>query len=236
MAKKAEKAEGCPMLQRVTTGVPGLDKLLEGGFVEGSTVLLAGGPGTGKTIFCTQFLREGLQKGEKCLYVTLEESPEDIINDCSRFGWSIQKYISTGQLQIIFKDPLGLVDIKRMFDEVSNGKIKRVTIDSTSLLGLHFNNPADIRKNLFQVLQAIKRSGATTLVTAEAPEEGKTITRFGVEEYVTDGVITMHYMGLGGGGYHSLQIRKMRRTNHGKDVYPMEISGKGITVKQPQSF
>lgn len=222
------------MLQRITTGIPGLDNLLEGGFVEGSTVLLAGGPGTGKTIFCAQFMREGLQKGEKCLYVTLEESPEDILNDCSRFGWNIDKYLSTGQLQIIFKDPLGLIDIKRMFDDVSNGKIKRVAIDSTSLLGLHFNNPADVRKNLFQVLQAIKHSGATTMVTAESPEEGKTITRFGVEEYVTDGVILLHYLGLGGSIYHSLQIRKMRRTNHGKDIYPMDITSKGIVIKKSE--
>ena len=111
-----------------------------------------------------------------------------------------------------------------------------MAIDSTSILGLYFKSTFEVRKNLFQTLQAVKKSGATVVMTAEAPEEGKLLTRFGVEEYITDGVIVLHYMGLGGGGYHSLQIRKMRRTSHGKDVYPMEISSKGISIKQPQSF
>ncbi|MFH0829921.1 MAG: ATPase domain-containing protein [Candidatus Aenigmatarchaeota archaeon] len=233
MVKKAGKTEERPTLQRVTTGITGLDKLLEGGLVKGSTVLLAGGPGTGKTIFCAQFLMEGLKRGEKCLYITLEESPEDIIDDCMRFGWDLSKYLANCQLKIEFKDPLEMVDVKREFlDNLCRLKMDRVVIDSTSVMGLYFKNPSDIRKNLYQTLQAIKRSGATTVVTAEAPEEGKTITRFGVEEYVTDGVITMHFVGFGGASYHSLQIRKMRRTDHGKDIYPMFINRNGIEIKK----
>ncbi len=227
---------GAGDIERVGTGVPGMDKLLEGGLVKGSTILLAGGPGTGKTIFCAQFLMDGLRKGERCLYVTLEESPDDIIDDCARFGWDMKKYVGNGRLQIIYKDPLELVDVKREFlSGISRQKIDRVAIDSTSVLGLYFKSPSEIRKNLYMTLQAIKNSGATTIVTAEAPEEGKMLTRFGVEEYITDGVITMHFVGFGGAAYHSLQVRKMRRTNHGKDLYPMVIGKNGIEIKKLES-
>jgi KaiC/GvpD/RAD55 family RecA-like ATPase len=227
-AKKAVKAS-----ERIPTGVNGLDKLLEGGLMKGSTTLLAGGTGTGKTIFCCQFIMEGLKRGEKCFYITLEESPEDIINDVKEFGWDMKKYVDNGQLIIKYEDPFEVTNISRGFlDHIRAKGYKRVAIDSTSVLGLYFKSPFEVRKQLFLVLTALKKTGATVMITAESPEEGRTITRFGVEEYITDGVIVLHYTGFGGGTYYSLQVRKMRRTNHGKDVYPMIIGPNGIEVKK----
>ena len=111
MAKKTSPAPRNGDVDRLSTGIPGLDKFLEGGFVKGSTVLLTGGAGTGKTIFCIQFLLEGLRKGERCLYITLEESPEDIINDCARFGWDLASYLDKGLLTIEYKDPFEMIDV-----------------------------------------------------------------------------------------------------------------------------
>lgn len=218
--------------ERLPTGIPGLDKLIEGGFVRGSTTLLAGGTGTGKTLFCVQFIMEGLKRGEKCMFITLEETTEDIIGDCASLGWDLSKYIEKGQLELVYKDPFGLTNAARTLPGFVSKGLQRVVIDSISVLGLYFKYPFEIRKNLFMTLNALKKTGATVLVTAEAPEDGKMLTRFGVEEFVTDGVITLHYLGLGGTNYHSLQIRKMRRTNHGKDVYAMEIGKNGIVIKQ----
>ncbi len=82
------------------------------------------------------------------------------------------------------------------------------------------------------MLTGLKNIGVTSVLTSELPEETHTLAKFGVEEFVVDGVILLHYLGIGEKGYSSLQIRKMRRTEHEKDVIQMEISGKGIIVKK----
>ena len=233
MPKKTKGKAAVKEIQRMPSGINGLDKLVEGGFIKGSTTLLAGGTGTGKTIFCCQYIMDGLKRGEKCFFITLEESPEDIMNDVKRFGWDMKKYVDNGQLIIKYEDPFEVTNISRGFlDHIKAQGFSRVAIDSTSVLGLYFKSPFEVRKQLFLVLNALKKTGATVLITAESPEEGRTITRFGVEEYVTDGVIVLHYTGFGGGTYYSLQVRKMRRTDHGKDVYPMSIGPNGIEVKK----
>jgi circadian clock protein KaiC len=229
-AKAAKKA--IKDYERVSTGVSGLDKLMEGGLLKGSTTLLAGSTGTGKTIFCCQYILEGLKHGEKCFYITLEESPEDIINDVARFGWDLKKYVDNGQLIIKYEDPFEVTNIARGFlDHIKAHGYQRVAIDSTSVLGLYFKSPFEVRKQLFMVLSALKKTGATVVVTAEAPEEGRMITRFGVEEYITDGVIVLHSLGLSGSEYDkSVHIKKMRRTAHSSDVHPFRITKNGIDV------
>ena len=221
-------------IERITTGIPGLDKLLEGGFIAGDTVLVTGSTGTGKTIFCAQYIWEGLQKGEKCLFVTLEESSDDIMNDIARFGWDFKHYIDNGELKMLSKDPLELVNnIHEIVDIVRRNRIQRVAIDSTSVMGLYFKNPFEVRKQMFQIFKDLKESGATVLATAEAPEEGKNLSRFGVEEFVVDGVIVLHYLEYAAAGTpRSLIIRKMRRTQHGADVYPIDITKNGIILKR----
>lgn len=220
-------------IERIPSGIPGLDKLMEGGFVKGSTNLVSGSAGTGKTIFCAQFLLEGLKKGEVCMFITLEESAEDIINDVKRFDWDLQKYVSDGKLFLDFEDPFQLTDITSpLLDKIKEHKVQRVAVDSTSVFELYYKEPAEIRKQLFKLLTGLKEIGVTSVITSELPEEYKTLGKFGVEEFVVDGVIVLHYLGIGESAYSSIQIRKMRRTKHEKDVYPMEIGDNGIVVKK----
>lgn len=221
-------------IPRVTTGVPGLDKLIQGGLVKGSTTLVTGGTGTGKTIFCAQFVLEGLQRGEKCLFITLEEPPEDIKQDVKTFGWDFDEYINKKQLFLEYRDPFEITDIVTpLIERIKEHKIERVALDSTSVLGLYFKDAFEIRRQLFKLMMALKSSGTTSLLTAEIPDETTKLSRFGVEEFVADGVIVMQYMGIGEGSFHSLQVRKMRRTDHGKDIYPMMITDKGIKLGKP---
>lgn len=219
-------------IERVTTGIPGLDKLLEGGFIRGDTVLVTGATGTGKTIFCAQYIWEGLKNGEKCLFVTLEESAEDILNDIARFGWNFRHYIESGQLKMISKDPLRLTnEIGQIVEMIKRNRLHRVVIDSTSVMGLYFKNPFELRKQMFQIFKDLKETGATIVATAETPEGGKGLSRFGVEEYVVDGVVVMHYLEYAASGTpRSLIVRKMRRTAHKTDIFPMKITDKGIEV------
>ena len=220
-------------VERMTTGIPGLDKLVDGGLVKGSTTLVTGGAGTGKTIFCAQFIWEGLQKGENCMFLTLEERPEDIIADVAAFGWDLESYRKRGKLVLEYRDPFEVTDIVApLIDKIKANRIQRVAIDSTSTLGLYFSNPFEVRKQLFKLLMALKNTGATAVLTAEVADEGTKLSRFGVEEFIVDGVIMLHYLGIGESVYNSLQVRKMRQTPHAKDVFPMEIGNKGITIKK----
>jgi circadian clock protein KaiC len=229
MAKKDDSND----FERITTGIPGLDKLIEGGLVKGSTTLVSGATGTGKTIFCSQFIMEGLKNGETCMFITLEEKADDIIDDVKRFGWDFRKYIASKKLYLDFQDPFQITDITSpLLDKIQQHKVTRVAVDSTAVFELYYKEPAEIRKQLFKLLTGLKNIGVTSIITSELPEEGNTLGKFGVEEFIVDGVISLHYMGLGESSYGSLQIRKMRRTDHAKDVFPTSIDKNGISVKK----
>ena len=216
---------------RIGTGIPGLDSLMQGGLVKNSVTLLTGETGTGKTIFCSQFLWEGLQKGETGLYVSLEEEPDDIKEDVKQFGWDFDKFIEKGMFNIVYHDPSQASNISTdIISEITSLKAKRVVIDSTATMGLAIDNVAQTRKRILNIVNTLKKIGCTSIITSEIPEGAKKLSRFGVEEFVVDGVIVLNYMGTAGEYARSLQIRKMRRTNHGKDVYSMDIGNKGINV------
>jgi len=218
------------MALRVPTGIPGLDSLMEGGLLKNNMVMVTGGTGTGKTIMCLQFLWEGLQKGEPCVFLSLEEEPDDIKADALQFGWDLAKYEEKGLFRIMFHDPFETDVSSVLVNQIEYIKAKRLVVDSMSMLGLYMKDGATVRKQLGKLMKAVKGSGCTTLTTSEIVEESKGLSRFGVEEFVVDGVIVLNYLGIGQETNRSLQIRKMRRTNHGQDVYPFKISSKGIKV------
>ncbi len=223
------------MIKRIATGIPGLDRLLEGGLVENSVNLLTGETGTGKTIFATQFIYGGLLNGEPGVFITLEETPEDIKNDAAVFGWDFDKYEKKGLFEIISHDPVQINNIDSVIiGELNTLKARRLVIDSTSLIALNIENQAQIRRKLYHIISSIKRNRTTALVTSEIPEGSKSLSRFGVEEFVVDGVIVLHYLGIGEVSARSLTIRKMRRTSHGNDVYPLEITKSGLVVKKSE--
>ena len=115
-------------------------------------------------------------------------------------------------------------------EKIKSNNISRVALDSTSILGLYFEKPSDVRKQLYKLVIALKKTGATSLLTAEILEGSSHISRFGVEEFVVDGVIVIHTIGTGQGMYRSLQIKKMRRTDHSHDIHSMKITENGIRI------
>jgi KaiC/GvpD/RAD55 family RecA-like ATPase len=226
-------------IQRVTTGIPGLDRLIEGGFVKGSIIMLAGQTGTGKTIFGCQYLLDGLRRGENGVYLTLEESEEDILGDVARFGWTeeLRKYITAGKLIMHSKLP---TDIKEL-EETSLTLIRKVdaqrfVLDSLSIATMGWKvstmEVGKVRSQIFDYFKLLKRTGVTSLLIVEIPErELKAISRFGFEEFLADGLIIVYYLEYATGGVpRSLLIRKMRRTKHSADIYPMEITDRGIKI------
>ena len=222
--------------ERIETGIPGFDKLIEGGFVRGSTNLVAGNAGTGKTIFGMQYLWNGLQKGENGVYVTFEQRPEEILSDVARFGWDFSKYITAGKfkLESLIASDISTVTTK-IVESVKKINAKRFALDSLTIATMGWKERPEesfqLRSKAFDMLNTLKSLGITSMIISEIPRSNKEeISRFGFEEFVVDSVILLNYMTVGGAS-RNLQIMKMRRTDHGKKIYPFEITQNGIMVR-----
>jgi len=236
-------------MNRVPTGVAGLDELIEGGFPEGRSVLLTGACGTGKTIFSMQYIYNGaVQYSEPGVYVTLDERPDLIRQDVKRFGWDLQKLEDENMVNIIdgsiaklgvpseeeLSMPATGFDLDRLLLEIMRVTkrigAKRIVIDSIPALGFTYDNDEEIRKAILKVSYMLMKTGVTSLLTSEVQEGENKFSKYGVEEYVVDAVLVMHYMGIGTQSNRTMHIRKMRATHHSEDLHPIEISNKGIVV------
>jgi len=218
---------------RVSSGIAGLDEHIGGGFVRDDVYLITGATGTGKTIFCLQFLWDGLQKDENGIFFSLEELANDVMSDAKIFGWDFQPFIDQKKFLIQYSNPFEMLDITSgIRGAIKKFNAKRVVIDSTSMFGLEFESAHKLRNKLYSLIKELKGSGCVVLMTAEILEDQKGLSRYGVEEFVADGVIMLNYLGIGSLTSRSMVIRKMRRTNHGTDVYPFSMTSKGIVIEK----
>jgi KaiC/GvpD/RAD55 family RecA-like ATPase len=223
-------------MERIRTGIKGLDELVEGGFPQGSTVLVSGGTGTGKTIFSTQYIYNGaVQYNEPGLFVTVESNPKNIAWNMESFGWDIRKMQEEKKINIYrlhlgpkrsFSDQLK-EELDTITSIVKELGIKRIAVDSTTAFASLIHDPSEIRSLLFRFGDGLKELDCTTLMTAETKSEKNTFSAFGVEEFMADGVIVLYFMPPN----RSLFVRKMRGTKHDKNVHPFDMTGEGIIVK-----
>lgn len=217
---------------RVTSGIPGLDGLIEGGFEEGTVTLVSGKTGTCKSIFCGQFLHNGvMQKKETGIYITTEDSAAGIKRQLKRFGWDFDALEKKGWVKIIEFQPMEVSMLTtKMVAAVEKMNAKRIVIDSVSILELLINDIYEIRKGLLRVVQKIREMGKVGLLTSEIQEDSSNLSRFGVIEFMVDSVINLQYMGIA--KYkRSLMVRKMRMTDHNSNIHPFEITKSGIVVR-----
>lgn len=234
------------------TGIPGLDEMLNGGIPRRHTVLVSGGPGTGKSTFAMQFLYNGIAKyGEPGVYLSLEERPEDLVRNFSRYGWDMDKVeilsiVPTGKLsskdlrkgRFTFKTKEGYREGTFSMDlvrEIIGSKAreigaKRVVLDSISALSLHLEDRFVLRQEILATVHLLKELGTTSIITTETPEGERGLSRFGVEEFVAEGVIGVYNIKLGSKRVRGIEILKMRGTKHSQNISLMEITDKGIVV------
>ena len=217
---------------KVPTGIPGLDSLMGNGFEQGSINLISGKTGTGKSIFCLQFLVNGALKfGEKGLYITTEETADYVKKQARVFGWDLDSLEKEGMIKVIDYEPFDIDTLTPKITEiVKETGAKRIVIDSVSMFELYISEAFRIRKSMFKFLQRLKDMGLTTIVTAEILEQSEGLSRSGVIEFLVDSVIILQYMTLA--KYkRSLMIRKMRISRHSMNIHPFEITSRGIVVK-----
>jgi len=214
---------------RVPTGIARLDEMLGGGLPKGSTTLVAGGPGTGKTILAAQFIYSGATKyGEKGVYVIFGESAETFKNNMLSLGWDFGKLQEKRQVEIL--DLISLREpesVETTFDEiVETARVlgaKRLVIDSITALTVVFKDVAEIR-TLISVLQKVLRGlNCTTILITEIPW-GTNRLGMGIEEFVSDGIIVLEMVSRRNQLKRRLMVLKMRATELNLKYYQYEIS------------
>ncbi|MBS3060424.1 MAG: AAA family ATPase [DPANN group archaeon] len=220
---------------RVPTGIQGLDELIEGGLLEGSSTLIAGGTGTGKTIFGSQYIYNGAKDySEPGIYITFEEGEKNLWWNMKNFRWDVAKYTEQNMMKIYkvsMIEPGEFAarfnsEIERIKDMVDKMNAKRLVIDSTTSFGMWMESDHEIRYSLFKLAEELKEMNVTTLLTAETLGGKSQLSRFGVEEFITDGVISLYYRPP----RRFMMVRKMRGTDHNKDIHPYDITSHGLEI------
>ena len=225
-------------LERVLSGIPNFDSLVEGGFEKDSTNMIVGDSGSGKTIFVTQFLVEGLKNGEKCLFVTFEEKKNEFYENMKEFGWELEKYEEKGLFTFLEYSP---IKVKTMLEEgggsieslILKNKITRIAIDSISSFALLFKDELERREAALTLFGMIHDWHCTSLLTLqESPSiRGTDITPKSLE-FESDSIINLYFLRYKSERERYLEVIKMRGTKHSKKIYPFEIGSKGIVVKK----
>lgn len=218
--------------ERMETGVPGIDELIGGGLIPNSLTLLTGTTGTGKTIMSTQFIYSGVKDyNQTGVYISFEEPVDNIKENSLEFGWDFDSLEKKGKVIFVRYDPFHVEDIYELIEtNIKKVDAKRVVIDSISALGLYVRDIPDIRRMVFNISLLLRKLNCTSFLISETLPMQGSLSRFGVEEFVTDNVIVLYYNKTGSQFSRSLTIWKMRGSGHSNRIHPYAISNKGITV------
>ena len=231
------------LLAKIPTGIPGFDVFSEGGLPEGRTTMISGTAGSGKTIFASQFLAEGVKQGQNGVFVTFEESPRMLRKNMRGFGWDIEQWETEGKWFFVDASPLdqniplisGEYDLdpllSRLKYAIRKVNAKRVAMDSLGSVFSYVPDVAQTRNLLFRLAQVLREMEVTSILTSERNTDYGEISRFGIEEFVADNVIIMRNALLEQRRRRTIEILKFRGVPHQHGEFPFAIlSEQGIVV------
>lgn len=231
-------------VQKLATGIPGFDHMCDGGVPRGRTTLVAGTAGSAKTVLACQFLVEGIRQQDHAgVFVTLEETPEDIRRNMHSFGWDISDWEEAGKLAFVDGSPrvgvesviAGSYDLGGLLVRIEHAvrrvNAQRVSLDSLGAIFNQFSDSSIVRRELLRIASALRRMGVTSVLTAERTEEYGPIARYGVEEFVSDNVVILRNVLEKETRRRTVEILKFRGTPHHKGEYPFTITAdRGIVM------
>jgi len=223
---------------RVSSGVPGFDELVQGGLLQDRLYVVSGPPGSGKTTFSSQFITQGAKEGENCLYVTMHETKEELMQDMSGYDFGFDQVMASGKVQFLnlmtdsgkrtitqFGTEGGLTN--RIVAFLEQQDIDRAVIDSTMLLQHFFENMSD---EITGFLSALKQTDTTTVLISEMTDPSS----YADEHYLAHGVIFFHNYLESGGMTRGVQVIKMRGTAIDCDIRAIDFSDRGLRVDPKQ--
>jgi KaiC/GvpD/RAD55 family RecA-like ATPase len=234
----------------VSTGIPGVDKILASkGIPKGHTILVSGGPGSGKTTFAIQFLHAGItQHNQPGVYVTLDEDPEDIRKNMSEYGWDLKKleeekklmFINVSPVRVAHSETAGLIEIGmkefrliKLLEAIRQGvkevNAKRVVVDPVTSFMLQYPNEIERIYAMRDLMRDLKKTGCTNLLISELRGTGWE-REHQFEEYLAQGVILLRTFPKDGGLVRVFQVEKMRGLAIDNQPRPYDISARGVEV------
>jgi len=231
----AKKAPTDDFMPRVPSGIPGLDPLIEGGFVKNSSILVRGDTGAAKTLFCLQYLHHGARfADEPGVYISFAESKEAIYNHGLQFGWDFRGLTKEKKFEVIRYEPHEVVKIMEeggglIRDTVESIGAKRITIDSLTAYEMFFENRYKANQSVLSLFELLKKWEVTSLVTAELAVSlnRESSDRLG---FLTEGIINLYHARRHTARVRALEIIKMRDTAHDEAVNLFTISKGGLRV------
>jgi circadian clock protein KaiC len=227
--------------RRVTTGVPGLDAMLNGGFLPRTANLVEGAPGTGKSTLGMQYIYEGARRDEPGIILTFEEFPEQYYHDAAAFGWDFRELERQNRLKIIMSSPeVTKADLEHVGGTIQNLIVEmgaqRMLIDSiTHFEGLR-QDPVELRKLMYGYLNALKRQDLTMILTRESTQlfgESLESQLDASIQFLADTYIMLRYVEIESVVQRAIVALKMRGSAHDRTIRQYEINAHGIKVLQP---
>src|SRR5579863_1043913 len=240
MAKPIAGQSAERSLLKARTGVQGLDEITGGGLPRGRPTLVCGSAGCGKTLLATEFLVRGAtQFGEPGVFMAFEETPEELTQNVRSLGFDLDKLVRQKKLLLDFVrverneiEETGEYDLEALFIRL-NAAIdsigtKRLVLDTIETLFSGLQNEGILRSELRRLFRWLKDKGVTAIITGERGEG--TLTRHGLEEYVSDCVILLDHRVQNDAMTRRMRVLKYRGSTHGTNEYPFLIDQQGISV------
>lgn len=223
--------------ERLSTGVAGLDQMLQGGFPQGSITLIAGGAGAGKTLLSLHFAKSGIERGEPCVLVTFQETPSHLRALARGFGWDLGKWEEEGLLKILYTSPVELVvdqHTAHIKETILDLGARRVVIDGLKDIEMATPDKVRYKDYVYSLANFFRAQGITSLLTNEIPELFGTLTlsEHGVS-FISDNVILLRYVELGSAITRAISVLKMRGSDHDKSLREYRITSAGMEVLKP---
>ena len=220
---------------RAKTGISKLDILLGEGIPYGSSVMVSGVAGTGKTIFSLEFIYRGAKEfGEKGIFISFEETEARLKADAKSMGWDLEGEIKRGKIELICIPQTDILIEKHLLmirERMEQLGAKRVAVDSISLFLYKVRDERIAREKLFQLATLVQKGQAVGFFTTDIPYGSNQISRFGVEETTVDGVILLSASEKGCDRERYLEVYKLRNTAHLSGRHKMSIGHGGVTIE-----
>jgi circadian clock protein KaiC len=223
------------MIQRVPTGIPKFDDLIEGGFPNNSMILLVGYPGAGKTTFSAQFLYNGAMKNRaRGVYVCFAETKDTFLRNMLRFGWDFERLEQEGRISILDLSVTREAGLQKNLDLIMETmatlNASRLVIDSFSAIGMGFKDSIDVRVMVHLLYKFLKKANCVSVLIIDQPWGTLSIGE-GISEFLADGIIYLEtYFNEKELLCRRLKILKMRGTNHTKQPYSYDIDSSGFAL------
>lgn len=221
-------------MERVKTGIAGLDEMLKGGIPRKRHVAVYGGPGSGKTSFGFEYIYRGAKEGESGIYITLEETQDDIIENMRNtfpMFTDVPDLVKEKKIEIVKPDKLELEEVANLLEErIISTDVKRAVIDSATMIRLSFANEIEYRQTLFEFLSLLRNLDCTTMTTVEAVTSRREVLSYDIEHFVMDGIINLYNLDREDRRIRALEVFKMRGTDHSRDLVPFKVTPSGLKV------